>query len=102
MLKGAIIDRFRRPEPLDEREQAFADWAESRGLAVGFSRLYPDDGEPFLTYELFVEEMIGDKIHGYHMTVEPTEHQAQRDIYEQLLRAGFERYKEALPVDEHR
>lgn len=101
-LTGAIIDPIRRPEPLDAREQAFADWAASRGLAVMFSKAYPleddEDFGPFLTYALAIEEKVGEKILGFQMTVEPTDYEPQLEVLEQLLRAGHERVKEENPA----
>lgn len=64
---GAVIDRISRSEPLSEKEEEFAAWAEKCGLFVVFGKQFPleDDEEqyePFLTWELGIEEFVDEKI----------------------------------------
>jgi hypothetical protein len=65
--KGAVVDVISRPEALDVNERRLADWAAGRGMFVLFGKALPleDDEEqfePFFTYQLGIEEMVGGKI----------------------------------------
>lgn len=65
--KGAVVDASCRREPLEVNEQRLADWAADRGMFVVFGKAFPLEGdeeqfEPFFTYQLGIEEMVGGKI----------------------------------------
>jgi len=96
---GAVIDRIRRSEPLTEREQQFADWAEERGLAVVFSKEFPMEEDDvfdwYFTYELAIEEFIDGKVYAQFYTVLDSNalYPEMWPLWEQGLRAAFERTK---------
>ena len=95
---GAVIDRLRRPEPLDEREQWFARWCAERGLIAVFGKCSPleddEDFDPFFTYEMGIEEFVNDKIVACFRSVRLELEWAEYwEMEAQMLRLAFDRTK---------